>query len=656
MKVETMKPKLSRQLATVMFSDMVGYSQLMDQNEEVAISFRNRMEGVLQDLIPQYDGKILQFYGDGALTIFDSTVEAIQCAGLIQEAMRHEPAIPLRIGIHVGDIAFDEFNVYGDTVNIASRIESFAVSGSVLFSEKVYDDLRSHPEIKVESLGQFELKNISQPIKLYALTGKSLVTPKRQALHGKGKTSQRSIAVLPFTNMSSDPENEYFSVGMSEEILNIIAREPALKVTARTSSFAYKGMNLDVRKIGDELNVEAVLEGSVRKVGNRVRVTAQLISTSDGYHLLSETYDRTLDDIFAVQDEIAMRISNKLKEKLGLVEEKELSEDGPTENIEAYQLYLKGIYHWNKYDPTQAKVAIDLFLQAVKLDPSFGKVWSLLSFCYTFIGSTSSPEFLPHAEEAAQKAILIGDDLEIAYCAQGVVSLFLNWDFAAAEACFINAQSVNPHNPIFHYTYSLFLKAAGRFDEAVKILEEAITIDPLSVIANSYLADAYLCKENYLKALEQINITLKKFPDSEYSILLKGWILIYLERYQEAEQVLGQKIDLENPIFKDFVTCRGFNFERMGNRKRTLGCIKRLEEMSRQKNKKEMYPELAMLHYLIGQKEKTFAYLEKAIDQHYGGIIFLINHPHWVGIRKNPSFKNLIERMELDERYVISPA
>lgn len=649
-----MQLKLSRQLATVMFSDMVGYSQLMDQNEEIAITFRNRMETVLQDLIPKYDGKILQFYGDGALSIFDSTVEAIQCAGLIQEAMQIEPAIPLRIGIHVGDIAFDEINVYGDTVNIASRIESFAVPGSVLFSEKVHDDLKNHPEIKAKALGEFELKNIRQPIRLYALSGKSLVTPDRHALEGKGKITHRSIAILPFTNMSSDPENEYFSVGMSEEILNIIARETALKVTARTSSFAYKGLNLDVRKIGEELNVETVLEGSVRRVGNRVRITAQLISTSDGYHLLSETYDRTLDDIFAVQDEIAMRISNKLKEKLGLVEEKELTEDKPTENMEAYQLYLKGLYHWNKYDPKEAAIAINMFLKATELDPSFGKVWAHLSFCYSYIGSTVASELLQLAEEAAQRAILIGDNLDIAYCAQGIVNLFHDWDFGAAEASFANAKSINPHNPIFLYTYSLFLKAAGRFDKAVQILEEAIKLDPLSIIANSYLADAYFCQKNYQKALDQINHSLEKFPDSEYSILLKGWILTYMGRHEEAQQVLSLKIDTANPIFKDFVKTRGFNFEKMGNRKRALGCIKRLEDMAEQKNNHGVFYDLAMLYHLVRNTPQAFENLEKAVDLHYGGIIFLINHPHWEAVRKNPAFKDLVSRMELDDRYVIS--
>lgn len=649
-----MQPKLSRQLATVMFSDMVGYSELMDQNEDVAIAFRNRMENVLQELIPKYDGKILQFYGDGALSIFDSTVEAIQCAGLIQEAMQIEPVIPLRIGIHVGDMAFDEVNVYGETVNIASRIETFAVPGSVLFSEKVYDDLKNHPEIKARFMGEFELKNIRQPIRLYALVGTSLVTPDGLSLKGKGKASQRSIAVLPFTNMSSDPENEYFSVGMSEEILNIIAREKALKVTARTSSFAYKGQHLDVRKIGEELNVETVLEGSVRKVGNRVRITAQLISTSDGYHLLSETYDRTLDDIFAVQDEIATRISNKLKEKLGLVEEKVLNDDKPTENMEAYQLYLKGLYHWNKYDPKEAAIAINLFSKATQLDPFFGKAWAHLSFCYSYIGSTSTPGLLPLAEEAAQKAILIGDNLDIAYCAQGIVNLFHDWDFGAAEASFKNAKSINRHNPVFLYTYSLFLKAAGRFAKATKILEEAVQFDPLSIIAHTYLADAYFCQKDYPKALAQINRTLEKFPDSEYGILLKGLILSYMGKYEEAQEILSLKIDKANPIFKDFVKIRGANFQKMGNMERALGCIKRLEEMANQNNNCGMYYDLAMLYQLVGNTSKSFQNLEKAFELRYGGIIFLVNHPHWEAVRKDPAFKKLTDQMELDDRYVIS--
>lgn len=648
-----MQTKLSRQLATVMFSDMEGYSQLMDEHEEMAIAYRNRMEQVLKDLVPKYDGKILQFYGDGALSIFDSNLEAIQCAALIQEALNSDPVIPLRIGIHVGDITFDGVNVYGDTVNIASRIESFAVPGSVLFSEKVYDDLRNHPEVKTKPLGEFVLKNIRNPIRLHALIGTSIVTPNRKLLKGKGKTAQTSIAVLPFANMSSDPENEYFSEGMSEEILNIISKESALKVTARTSSFAYKGRNLDARQIGEELNVETLLEGSVRKIGNRVRITAQLISTSDGYHLLSETYDRTLDDVFAVQDEIAARISNKLKEKLGLVERKEIREEKPTDNMEAYQLYLKGLFHWNKYSPEDASRAIGYFNQALELDPHFGKAWAFLSFCYSFLGATSDPQLLPLAEQAAQKAILIDDQLAIAHCAQGIVSLFLDWDFAAAEASLNNAQAINPHNPIFHYTYSLFLKAAGRYQEAVKVLEEAVELDPFSYIANSYLADAYLCQQEYEKGLEHIDKTLERFPNADYSRIIKGWILIQMGRYEEANEVLKVKVSKDSASFKDFVCIRGYNFLKMGNQERANKCLNRLEMMSEKNSAQRCYPELAMLNYQMGNTARSFEYLNKAVDIHNGGIIFLVNHPHWTYIRKDPAFQQIIEKMKLDDGYVV---
>ena len=299
--MEKLVPK--RQLAAIMFTDMVGYTALMQQDEKIAKQLRDIHRLALEEETQNRDGQILQYYGDGSLSIYKSSIVAVDCAIAIQNRIKDK--VNLRIGLHVGDIVKDEDgSIYGNGVNVASRIESMAISGAVLVSGKLHDDIKNHSNFSTKLLGMFDLKNVDQPVDIYAITNSPLNVPANQDMKGKGHPKQRSIAVLPFTNMSADPENEYFSDGITEEILNALVKVEELKVTARTSSFVFKGKEIDIREIGKTLNVEHVLEGSVRKAGNKVRITAQLISTVDGYHLWSEKFDRNLEDIFAIQDEI----------------------------------------------------------------------------------------------------------------------------------------------------------------------------------------------------------------------------------------------------------------------------------------------------------------------------------------------------------------
>ena len=300
-----------------------------------------RQQQTLENLIPAYNGTIIQFFGDGTLSIFDSAIDAVKCAIEIQKELQKEPKVKLRIGIHSGDVVYDTKGLYGDCVNVASRIEAIAVPGAMLISDKVFDEVKNQKEIKTIPLGKFILKNVKRPVNVYAIANEGLVIP-TSAQIGIKAGSDKSIAVLPFVNMSADPENEYFSDGISEEILNALTHVEGLQVTARTSSFSFKGKNEDVRQIGNKLSVANILEGTVRKAGKKIRINAQLINTADGYHVWSEVYDSELEDIFDVQDEISRKIVNRLKENFAITEKKENVIKPPTENLDAYNLYLKG--------------------------------------------------------------------------------------------------------------------------------------------------------------------------------------------------------------------------------------------------------------------------------------------------------------------------
>ena len=425
-----------RRLAAIMFTDIVGYTQMMHDNEIAAAAIRQRHRDIFQKEHQRCNGEILQYYGDGTLSIFKSAVEAVECAIKMQQQFFVEPGgqtgevVPLRIGIHLGDIVFDDNDVYGDGVNLASRVESLGVPGCILISEKVNYAIKSQASIETQSLGYFEFKNITDPIEIFSISNKGIKIPDRSQLKGKLKENKKSVAVLPFVNMSSDPENEYFSDGIAEEILNALVKVEGLQVTARTSSFSFKGKNLDVREIGRQLGVGHILEGSVRKAGNRVRITAQLVSSVDGYHFFSETYDRTLEDIFAVQDEIASTITNRLREHLGEEEHKEKLVTAPTMNMEAYETYLRGLFYFNQFGDDEAMTkAIPYFENAIEMQPDFGLPHARLGICYLFQamgGKTTLKDAHQKILRQFERIEELGVESPDAYFAKCVLKFLLN--------------------------------------------------------------------------------------------------------------------------------------------------------------------------------------------------------------------------------------
>ncbi len=636
-------------VAAIMFCDISGYSKLMSEDEMQAIQLRKQTEVIIKRQVAKHQGEIIQFYGDGSVTMFDDSREALVCALEIQREVSELPGIGLRIGIHRGDVAIEGENVYGVTVNIASRIESFCIPGAVLFSAEVHEMVLDAPGITSESMGEFQLKNIPGSIELFALKDDHLKIPSQQELHGKGEKAQRSVAVLPFVNMSPDPDNEFFSDGVSEEILNQLSKDEFLRVTARTSSFAFKGQNLDIREIGRQLNADVVLEGSVRKIGNRVRITAQLIKTEDGYHLFSKSFDRTLDDIFALQDEIAALITQSLKQSLGHRTRKVKKRSQPTSNLDAYNDFLRGLFYWNKYEPVEVKRALHFLESAIDKDPQFADPYSWISFCLSFLGGTEvipGEEAFERARQAANRALALDPESVEAHCALGLVYMFQDWDLIKSESCFIRAKAINRQSDIFLQTYSLFLKAAGRFVEAVEIVEEAVVIDPVSVIANCYLADAYMNNQQFDEAIEQINYTLDLFPNNTMAILQKIWILVHRGEYEEAIALAPEKVPADNPFFSEFVCLRGHLAIKLGDTDRARKCQKRLEDLKEKNTHQGMMHQMVLLAYGLSETEKVRQLIREHLDQYRAGMIFGLHHPYWQKIWADPQLQDLRREFE----------
>jgi len=332
-----------------------------------ALELLRRNRTLHKSIIKKHHGKWLKEMGDGTLASFNTSSEAVYCAGELMNACTNQN-ISIRIGIHLGEITEEAGDIFGDGVNLASRIEPLAKPGQILVSGSVHLNVKNKPGVKSSFIREAELKNIDESIKLYAIQITSSPQKEVDAKTLHEEQSESSIAVLPFVNMSNDPEQEFFCDGISEEIINTIVQYPNLKVSGRTSSFSFKGKNEDLRVIGKALGVSKILEGSIRKMGSRIRITAQLIEASSGFHIWSKQYDRQLDDIFAIQDEIAEEIGNQLNLTLSSGSEK-LKTRLQTQNIEAYELYLKGrILFYNR--GSSMFDALECFKNALKIDAS----------------------------------------------------------------------------------------------------------------------------------------------------------------------------------------------------------------------------------------------------------------------------------------------
>jgi len=640
-----------RQLAAIMFSDMTGYTALMQQNEQLAKQKRGRLKEVLETSVARFNGKILQYYGDGALSIFNSAVDGVNCSVQIQQSLQQEPKVDLRIGIHTGDISMEEDTIFGDGVNLASRIESLAVPGSIFISEKVYDDIKNQENLTAREMGYFELKNVIKPVRIFAIDKNGLVVPNRSDLKGKTKQPANRLAVLPFVNMSADPENEYFSDGITEELLNALTKVDGLQVTSRTSAFAFKGRNTDIREIGTQLNVDRVLEGSVRKAGNHVRITVQLINAADGYHIWSENYDRDLTDIFEVQDEISSIIANKCRENLTTKEQEETLVKAPTHNLDAYTLFLKGLHFHNMITPKYTKKAIECFEQAITLEPNYANAYAMAAIGYAFLGATG--QIQPNkafqlVHTYSDKALQLDSSLAAGYVAKGSAYLLYDWKWKQAYDSLLKAIELNPAATEAHQMLSFYYTITGRKKEAVDIMERALQVDPLSPRVIQLLAETYLNSGRPDDALKQAEWLLEIHPHMRAAAELKGWCLgakgdwkKALEIFEEIHRIIKHPLKGLAPL-----ACA---HAKLGESEKALECIRKIEQRQVQEPGVVLDIDLAMAWWALGEKDNTFNHLFQCVEKRIGPVAIIIDHPLFEGISDDPRYKILKEKLGLVE-------
>jgi len=543
----------TRQLAAIMFTDIVGYTALMSVNEPNAMRLLQKNREIQNSLADKHQGELLKEIGDGTLLCFHSAFDAVQCAIEIQKSCKEVPELVLRIGIHLGDVLFENGDVFGDGVNVASRIEPFANAGGICISEQVYQMIQNKPGWEAEFIGEKKLKNVARPMGIYAISEKSSSSGGHKSKSVEQPNSNiKSIAVLPFTNMSNDSEQEYFCDGLTEDILNNLTCVDDLQVVSRTSSFALKGKNQDIQEIGRALGAQNIVDGSVRKAGNHIRVSVQLIKVSDGFMLWSEKYDRELKDIFEIQDEIALSICSALEARLSK-KEQQVIEKVKTQDIKAYDFYMRG-RHYYRLLKNKFKLAIEMFQKAIQKDPNYALAYAGLADCYSYIylWFQLDQEILDQALRASKKALELDPALAEAHISRGLTMVNTS-DYREAEKEFEKAIQLNPQLFEAYYQFGRICTEQGKQKEALKLFKKASQLQPDNYESATLLAASYretdgktAWEHQCRKAIAITRSHIDLYPEDTRALCLGAVALAGTGKSEEAKQWIEKALALES--------------------------------------------------------------------------------------------------------------
>ena len=635
----------SRQLAAIMFTDIVGYTSLMGNDEQKAFDLLKKNREIQKPLIEQYNGKWIKELGDGIMASFPTVSDAVTSAIKIMEGCNTANEFQLRIGIHLGEVVFDYNDVFGDGVNIASRIQTIAKPGCIYVSESVHHNVANKKEFQTKFVKEEILKNIKEPLKIFeVLTDHNsngfIQIPVKQVL-------RNSIAVLPFTNMSSDPEQEFFSDGISEEIINMLAQVSGLKVAGRTSSFSFKGKNQDLRIVGEQLNVNLILEGSVRKSGNKLRITAQLIEVVSGFHLWSEKFDRELEDIFDIQDEISLAILNAVKIKI-FGAEKDAVLKRNTDNPEAFELYLQGRFYFNKWSGASGfNKAIDFFRAAIAIEPDYALAYTGLASCYLnlwFFSHVPPEQSLPELTRSALLSLELDNELAESHLAVARMKMYCDWDLTGAEVSYRKALEINPKIAELHEQYAYCLGLSGDYTTAIKYATTAISLDPFSLMNNFHLGSIYWMAGEHEKGIEQGKKLIELEPRFWGGHCVVGANLMALKRFDEAMPELELAVKRNYSVFNLYYW--GIGLALTGEKDKTREVLEKMVILRSTHSMGNF--EIGFVYAALGESDTAFSYFEKAVSNHEGNVLFFkYNIKYHTQLEHDQRTKKLMQKIGL---------
>jgi len=634
----------SRRLAAIMFTDMVGYTALTQSNEAQAMEVLERYRRLLRPFFPKFNGREVKTMGDSFLVEFDSALDAVKCAVEIQSYLhdynissKEEWRINLRIGIHVGDVIQQDGDVYGDAVNLASRLEPLAVPEGIVVSEQVYDQVHNKSELPLVSLGEKSLKNVSKALQIY-----SLQMPWEAPSVSSEIRDKHRIAVLPFTNISPDAADAFFADGLTEELISKLLLIQGLKVIARTSVMTYRNKEKKISEIGAELGVGTVVEGSVRKVGNRIRVTAQLIDVGKEEHLWASSYDRNVDDIFAVQSDVAEKIASSLSTVV-LPAVKERMELRPTASPVAYENYLKGRHYLSQGSTDMTLKAVEHFMEAIGQDPKYAEPHAELARTYGFLGSVgffNPKDAYERTLKEANVALRLNDKLPSAYTALGNAYLMgLKWDVTVK--CTDKALEISPDDAEARSLRAFALLYQGRVEDSIAEFRRAEEIDPISGLVLGGLCIALLGKGDQAEAEKAARRALDIAPQNCNSISTLAYITLARGEKAEAMKMFEKLGDLGGNDWYGYV---GYGYAKVG---RNEDAFKVLESILKRSESAYVAPTIpAMVYAGLGDRTKTFEWLYRALEVGDPQLGFLGSDYVWFDLRADPRYADILARVQ----------
>lgn len=663
---------------------MVGYSALTQKNEALALELLGEHRSILRPFFTKHEGTEIETAGDSFFVEFNSAVEATNCAieiqSILNERNKSEPQdrhIRIRIGIHIGDVVHMDNHVHGDGVNIAARLEPKAQPGGICISEDVARQIKNKVSYPVTKLGEEKLKNISLPMEIYCIglpwlpaDHKQKAQPKKKVkllvlasitvaialvsiiiLNNNGAiasaNNKHRLAVLPLKNISNNPQDEYFADGMTEELISSISKIGNLNVIARTSTMKYKQSQKDISQIGRELMVGTILEGSVRKINNKARISVQLIDASNQENLWSMDYDRELSDIFTIQSEIATAIAKELKVRL-VPSEREQLDKSLTTNPNAYQEYLIGKHLLNQRTGESILSSITHFDKAIEEDPAFALPYTQLAYAYTLSGAAGygnvpRPAVESKAKAAVMKALELDSTLAEAHAALGYIKFRIDWDWAGAEKEFKRAIELKPGYSQAHEWYALLLGILVRLDDALNEMQTAYDLDPLSPSVSNGLARVYHFRHEDQKALDQVKKVIQMEPGYAEGHFSAGMSHFRLKDYVNAEKELREAIELSGR--------RPIIFGMLGRVLIVQGKINEAKKIQADLetppiNNDKLYAS-AIIKNFLGHDDEAFEIFNKLVDEKYGVLVYMKVESSLFNHKNEAKYNELLKRMGL---------
>ena len=705
-----------RKLAAIMFTDMVGYSALAQRDDKVALELLEEHRRLLREIFPRFHGTEIKTIGDAFLVEFGSALEAAQCAIEIQRTLakrNHDVTsdrrIELKIGIHIGDVVHRDGDVYGDGVNIASRIEQLAGAGGICVSMDVERQIRNALEARFEKFGSADLKNIKLPMDLFRIvlpwekgaepsavraskkspvlitaavlvilallavawwwTQRSQTNQQSAATHSvptapTNAPDQKSVAVLPFVNLSDDKGSEYFSDGVSEELLTVLQKIPGMRVAARTSAFSFKGKNPTAQEIGQKLGVAHLVEGSVRKSGDTVRIAARLTRADTGEELWSENYTRNLKDVFAVQTELAQTIVEQLRGRFGgtdadstakekIQAEVQAAEKGGTKNVEAHQLYLQGRFYENRHSDKSTREALAAYQRAVELDPGFARAWAGVARTNTWVAGFSTEggqkgfdAHLASARDAVVRALAIEPKLPDALYARAWIETNFDFNWSAATQTVSKAMALAPSDPNVLIAAANLDTAIGNTDRAIEIYRKAVELDPVNAQSRSFLAFALATTKQFAEARAEYARVIELNSSAPWAHAGLGLSYLLENKFEEA--ATAAQADAGEWARLLIVSCARWG------QKRVTESDAALAELTKNEAETAAF-QIAEAYAYRGDKDRAFEWLERARRQRDPGLGGLHKDPLLTNLHDDPRWNAFLRTMGLaDDQLKVS--